>query len=109
MLFLDIWQRMCHICLFDRLLRINHRIWERVTVTAMGDWLRIAFQETVYMRATKVALVVGTILVLINHGDTLLQGIFSAKLLFQIGLTYLVPYGVSTYASVQAIRETQSR
>ncbi|MCH6583534.1 MAG: nitrate/nitrite transporter NrtS [Proteobacteria bacterium] len=32
---------------------------------------------------------------LINHGDTLLQGSFSAKTLFQITFTYLVPYGVS--------------
>ncbi len=73
----------------------------------MGDWLKIAFRKTVYVRAIKVALVVGTILVLINHGDTLLQGTFSAKTLFQIALTYLVPYGVSTYANVQGIRKTQ--
>ncbi len=76
-------------------------------VTSMGDWLKIAFQKTVYTRAIKVALVVGTILALINHGDTLLQGTFSAKALFQIALTYLVPYGVSTYANVQEIRNTK--
>lgn len=73
----------------------------------MGAWLRLAFQETVYVRATKVALAVGTILALINHGDTLLQGIFSAKVFFQIALTYLVPYGVSTYVSVETIRNSK--
>jgi hypothetical protein len=76
-------------------------------VTSMGDWLKIAFQRTVYVRAIKVALVVGTILALINHGDTLLQGALSAKALFQITLTYLVPYAVSTYANVEEIRNTQ--
>ncbi len=76
-------------------------------VTSMSDWLKMAFQKTVYTRAIKVALVVGTILALINHGDTLLQGTFSAKALFQIALTYLVPYAVSTYANVQEIRNTK--
>lgn len=84
---------MCHIC--------------HVMVTPMHDWLKIALQKTVYMRAIRVALVVGTILALINHGDTLLQGSLSAKALFQIALTYLVPYGVSTYASVETIRNAQ--
>lgn len=70
----------------------------------MGDWLKMAFEKPVYTRAIKVALVVGTILTLINHGDTLLQGALSTKILFQIALTYLVPYAVTTYASVEAIR-----
>lgn len=73
----------------------------------MGDWLKIAFQKTVYVRAVKVALLVGTILVLINHGGTLLQGSFSGKKLFQIVLTYLVPYVVSTYVSVETVRHNQ--
>jgi hypothetical protein len=78
-----------------------------VMVAYMSDWLKMAFQKTVYVRAIKVALVVGTILVLINHGDTLLQGAFAAKTLFQMALTYLVPYAVSTYASVETIRNTK--
>ena len=70
----------------------------------MNNWLKIAFEKSVYTRAIKVALVVGTILALINHGDVLLQGTFATKTLFQIALTYFVPYAVSTYASVEAIR-----
>ncbi|MEE9595206.1 MAG: nitrate/nitrite transporter NrtS [Acidiferrobacterales bacterium] len=73
----------------------------------MSDWVKTAFQKTVYVHAIKVTLVVGTILALINHGDTLLEGSFSAKTLFQIALTYLVPYGVSIYASVEAIRNAK--
>lgn len=73
------------------------------TMTTMGEWFKAAFQKTVYVRAMKIALFVGTILALINHGDTLLQSSLSAKTLFQIALTYLVPYVVSTSVSVQTI------
>ncbi len=69
----------------------------------MGEWLKAAFEKAVYVRAIKVALVVGIILAFTNHGDTLFQGSFSAKTLFQIALTYLAPYMVSTYVSVQTI------
>lgn len=78
-------------------------------VTFTDNWLEIAFQKTAYVCAIRVALVVGTILALINHGDTLLQGTFSAKASFQIALTDLLPDGVSTYASVEAIRNSQQR
>jgi hypothetical protein len=45
-----------------------------------------------------VALIVGTILNLINQGDSLLAG---QRLDFtKIALTYLVPYLVSTYGAV---------
>jgi len=67
-------------------------------------WLAIAFQESVYRRALRVMLVVGTLLALINHGEALLMGEITVKGWVQIGLTFLVPYCVSTYASVQAIR-----
>jgi hypothetical protein len=57
-----------------------------------------AFSEGVPRRSLWVAVVVGTILNLINQGDTLLAGhpLDFAKL----ALTYLVPYLVSTYGAV---------
>ena len=69
----------------------------------MRTWLAIAAQESVYQRALKTMLVVGTILALINHGEALLTGEIAVKGWIQIVLTFLVPYCVSTYASVQAI------
>jgi hypothetical protein len=54
-----------------------------------------------------VAAVVGTILITINHADALLQGEVSVKRIWQMGLTYLVPYCVSTYSSVSALRSLQ--
>jgi hypothetical protein len=49
-------------------------------------------------RSSYVALVVGTILNLINQGDALYSG--GALNWLKIVLTYLVPYAVSTYGAV---------
>lgn len=67
-------------------------------------WLQVARRRDVVRRALKVALLVGTILMGINHGDALLSGKIEPGLLTKIALTYLVPYCVSTFAAVQAIR-----
>jgi hypothetical protein len=69
----------------------------------MKDWLAIAFSRRVVMRGTKVALVVGTILVAINQGDVILDGSLTAATAWKIPMTYIVPYVVSTYAAVSAI------
>jgi len=62
-------------------------------------------QRSVRQRVLKVAAVVGSILVIINQGDVLLSGNATPKTWTQIVLTFLVPYCVSTFASVQAIRQ----
>ena len=49
------------------------------------------------IRAFKVTVVVGTILVAINHGDVFLNG--GEINWFKIILTYMVPYAVATYAA----------
>jgi hypothetical protein len=49
-------------------------------------------------RSFYVALVVGTILNIINQGDALL--VHASINWFKIVLTYLVPYGVCTYGAV---------
>jgi len=71
----------------------------------MRAWLAIAFQESVYRRALKMTVVVGSILAFINHGDRLFSGDMTASEWIKIALTFLVPYCVSTFASVQAIRQ----
>ena len=70
----------------------------------MTAWLEIATERSVCTRAAKTAMVVGSLLVVINHGDALIILDIGVKALIQICLTYLVPYAVSTYASVEAIR-----
>jgi hypothetical protein len=73
----------------------------------MKEWWRLAASPSVRRRATRVALVVGTVLIAINHGDALLQGDLGLGRLLKIALTVAVPYLVSTYASVAALRETR--
>ena len=59
---------------------------------------RYAVSDGVPRRSLWVALIVGTVLNLINQGDLFLsgQGLDFTKLL----LTYMVPYMVSTYGAV---------
>jgi hypothetical protein len=67
----------------------------------MRQWFRTAGRADIVRRSTKVALLVGTILALINHGDRLLTLDLDTVSVVRIALTYLVPYCVSTWASVQ--------
>ena len=59
----------------------------------------IACSRSVVTRALKVALLVGCILVAINHGDALLAGDVDGIRLSKILLTFLVPYCVSVYSA----------
>lgn len=67
-------------------------------------WLQTARRPDIAKRALRVALLVGTILTAINQGDLLLAGEWSPTVLAKVALTYLVPYCVSTFAAVQALR-----
>jgi hypothetical protein len=75
---------------------------------AAADWLRLALSPAIVRRASGVALVVGGILIAINHGDVLLRGELSLGRAVRIVLTAMVPYGVSTYSSVAALRARRS-
>lgn len=68
-------------------------------------WLGLAFSRPVVRRALGFAVVVGSVLVAINHGHALLQGDVDAGRGLRIGLTLMVPYVVSTLSSVLALRE----
>ena len=70
-----------------------------------SDWIRLCFTKSVMLRATKYALVVGGVLIAINHGDAILRGDLDSGRLLRMGLTILVPYTVSTLSSVGAMRE----
>ncbi|MDX2350562.1 MAG: nitrate/nitrite transporter NrtS [Porticoccus sp.] len=51
--------------------------------------------------AIKVALIVGTLLALINYGDKVLMSTMNTTDWLKLALTYLVPYGVSWYSAVR--------
>lgn len=69
-----------------------------------GFW-QLAFQPAVVRRACGYAVVVGAILIAINHGDAILAGELDATRWWKMGLTVLVPYTVSTLSSVGAMRQ----
>jgi hypothetical protein len=67
------------------------------------------FLRPVVLTALKVALFVGTVLALINHGPALLAMALSREQVLQIALTYVVPYAVSTYSSVKILQNQSDR
>ncbi|GAB4191437.1 MAG: hypothetical protein Kow00105_05510 [Phycisphaeraceae bacterium] len=73
---------------------------------AVRSWLRLALSLSVIRRGLAYAVVVGTILILINHGDAILRGDLNLSRAMQMGLTLLVPYAVSTLSSVGAMRSS---
>ena len=72
----------------------------------MRRWFRLAFSKPILVRSLKVSIVVGTILTLINQGGAILGNEESTGLVAKVILTYLTPYLVSTYASVQSAINT---
>jgi hypothetical protein len=74
----------------------------------MNEWLDVARERSVVLRALKYAAVVGSILIAINHGDAIVAGDLTTERLLKMFLTTLVPYAVSTLSSVGAIRELRA-
>jgi hypothetical protein len=69
-------------------------------------WWELATQWSVVRRGIAYAVVVGAILIAINHGDSVLQGDLTFGHLVKMALTVIVPYLVSTFSSVGALRKT---
>ena len=74
-------------------------------MSALKVWFAIATRPAVVKRSVRVALVVGTLLTLINQGGRLLAIDIDAPTLARIVLTYVVPYCVSTWAAVGALHD----
>ena len=68
-------------------------------MTLQNALLQTACQRPIVLAAIKVALVVGTILNLINQGGRLLDGLSPSW--FHVALNYLVPYCVSSYSAAR--------
>jgi len=67
----------------------------------------IVFERGIVRRSAIIALVVGTILNIINQGDALVSG--APLVAWKIVLTYCVPYCVSTYGAVTVRLEIMKR
>jgi hypothetical protein len=67
---------------------------------ALRCWRHGVSYGPVLRRAVRVALVVGTLIFLINQADVVLSGHLTRLVAVKIGLTYLVPFSVSTYSAL---------
>lgn len=68
------------------------------------SWFSCAVRRDIVLYSGKMAIFVGTLLMLINHGDKLWQGQLTLVDWLKIGFTYLVPYAVSTWSCVDTYR-----
>ena len=76
------------------------------------QWVRarliLVADRSVVRRASVTALLVGTILSLITRGETIMSADFSMALTWQLGLLFVIPYSVSTWSSVAAMRRQRA-
>lgn len=73
----------------------------------MSSFLRQSLAGPIVRRAMVFAVVVGSILVAINHGDAIIVGDIDHRRAFKIALTVVVPYLVSTISSVGTLRQIE--
>jgi hypothetical protein len=71
----------------------------------MRNWFALAFHRDVVRRALICAVIVGAILIVINHSDAIMRGAISLNRGLRMALTVIVPYIVSTVSSVGALRQ----
>ena len=69
------------------------------------EWLQLAAHPATVRRACVTAVIVGGVLIAINHGQAILAGAVTRGRLLQMCLTVIVPYVVSTASSVSTRRE----
>lgn len=73
----------------------------------MQSDVAIAFSRPVVKRALRYAVIIGALLITINHGDAILHGDVTTGRFLKMLLTTMVPYLVSTLSSVEAAREAR--
>jgi hypothetical protein len=66
---------------------------------AMNETLSTALSRPIIVNSIRIALVVGTLLNLINQGEALLA--WSGISWLHVGLNYLVPYCVASYSAAK--------
>jgi hypothetical protein len=63
------------------------------------------FERATLWFSIRMALVIGTILGIINHGQAIVTGHFTSDHLFPLLLTYCVPFSVSLFSQIQGKRQ----
>ena len=71
--------------------------------------LKVCLQSFHLKRTLSVAVVVGTILFMINQFDVVLTGQATLLTWVRAGLTYVIPFGVANYGIIIASRRVTSK
>lgn len=66
----------------------------------MRCWRCAILYPPMLRRSALIAIAVGTLLALINHGDHLLRGQVTGVIALKILLTYTVPFAVATWSAL---------
>lgn len=74
-------------------------------MSSINTVLKIATRPDIFRRSIIVAAIVGTVLNLINQGDTMMAG--GQVSVLKCLLTYMVPFCVATYGAVGALMKTE--
>ena len=72
---------------------------------AIRAWVASAARPATVRRASVTAVLVGLVLIAINHGAAILSGELNGGRILQMCLTVIVPYAVSTASSVATRNE----
>ncbi len=75
---------------------------------AIQGYLAALKNPRLMTKAIRVALVIGTLLLLINHGAAIRAGTMTRDRWFSAGLTYLIPYLVSIHGQYMAMGDQKS-
>lgn len=73
------------------------------------SWKALLTDRQIVLRGIRFSLIVGLVLIAINHGDALLRGDVSPGRTAQMVLTMAVPFCVSVLSSAGAIRRSEKR
>lgn len=69
-----------------------------MTNISVNEFIKLAKTDGIPKKAFFTACIVGTLLIIINHGDIILKGQFPP--FFKVVLTYCVPFCVTTWGAV---------
>src|SRR5262245_30612550 len=94
-------QVVCNVCGRSSGARYVFRSQDGSSPPSVRCWRHAPFYGPLFRQALRIALVVGTILFVINQADVVFSGRTTPLVVVKIALTYLVPFLVSTYSALE--------
>lgn len=87
------------------MIAIDSRPNDSEDIDSIGEAKRVSsLKRCHFVRAIKIAVFVGIVLISINQGDQILNGEITTQLIIKMLMTPIVPFAVSLYSSWTALR-----